>query len=140
MLNDYPYIMAPVDGSAEAEHAFKKAVQLARVNQSQLLIVYVQDNTETIELTRHMKQMKELLESYEAYAKKQHVEAVQIRTIEGSPKQQIAKIIPESESINLIVIGATGRNAFERLMLGSVTEYVVRTAPCDVLVVRPSTK
>ncbi|MGX7347627.1 universal stress protein [Aerococcus vaginalis] len=140
MLNDYPYIMAPVDGSAEAERALKKAVQLARVNQSQLLIVYVQDNTETTELTRRMKQMKELLESYSAYAKKQHVEVVQIRTIEGSPKQQIAKIIPESESINLIVIGATGRNAFERLMLGSITEYVVRTAPCDVLVVRPSTK
>ncbi len=34
------------------------------------------------------------------------------------------------------MIGATGLNAVERLLIGSVTEYVTRTADCDVLVVR----
>lgn len=34
------------------------------------------------------------------------------------------------------MIGATGLNAVERLLIGSVTEYVTRTAACDVLVVR----
>ncbi len=34
------------------------------------------------------------------------------------------------------MIGATGLNAVERLLIGSVTEYVTRTAVCDVLVVR----
>ncbi len=36
------------------------------------------------------------------------------------------------------MIGATGLNAVERLLIGSVTEYVTRTATCDVLVVRTS--
>ncbi|AKU59378.1 nucleotide-binding protein [Lacticaseibacillus paracasei] len=34
------------------------------------------------------------------------------------------------------MIGATGLNAVERLLIGSVTEYVTRNALCDVLVVR----
>ena len=34
------------------------------------------------------------------------------------------------------MIGATGLNAVERLLIGSVTEYVTRVANCDVLVVR----
>ena len=37
---------------------------------------------------------------------------------------------------DLIMIGATGLNAVERILIGSVTEYVTRTAICDVLVVR----
>ncbi|MGL4689424.1 MAG: universal stress protein, partial [Leuconostoc mesenteroides] len=35
-----------------------------------------------------------------------------------------------------IVIGATGLNAVERLVIGSVTEFVTRSAKVDVLVVR----
>ncbi|WP_143464497.1 universal stress protein, partial [Lactobacillus taiwanensis] len=38
--------------------------------------------------------------------------------------------------IDLIILGATGLNAVERLLIGSITEYVTRTAACDVLVVR----
>ncbi|EPC76844.1 Putative universal stress protein, partial [Lacticaseibacillus paracasei subsp. paracasei Lpp71] len=40
------------------------------------------------------------------------------------------------KNIDLIMIGATGLNAVERLLIGSVTEYVTRNALCDVLVVR----
>ncbi len=48
----------------------------------------------------------------------------------------IARDIPQNLNIDLIMIGATGLNAVERLLIGSVTEYVTRTAVCDVLVVR----
>jgi nucleotide-binding universal stress UspA family protein len=37
--------------------------------------------------------------------------------------------------IDLIVIGTQGRSGFNRLMMGSVAERVVRTAPCPVLTV-----
>jgi nucleotide-binding universal stress UspA family protein len=36
---------------------------------------------------------------------------------------------------NLIVVGTHGRRGFERMLLGSVAEKVVRTAPCPVLTV-----
>jgi nucleotide-binding universal stress UspA family protein len=40
--------------------------------------------------------------------------------------------------VDLIVVGTHGRRAVSRLMMGSVAEKVVRTAPCPVLVVRPN--
>jgi nucleotide-binding universal stress UspA family protein len=39
---------------------------------------------------------------------------------------------------DLVVIGTHGRTGVSRLIMGSVAEHVVRTAPCPVLVVRPS--
>lgn len=36
-----------------------------------------------------------------------------------------------------IVVGTKGRRGLDRLLLGSVAEAVVRTAPCSVLTVRP---
>ena len=34
------------------------------------------------------------------------------------------------------MIGATGLNAVERILIGSVTEFVTRAAVCDVMVIR----
>ena len=42
-----------------------------------------------------------------------------------------------SEKADLIVLGTHGRRGFKRLLLGSVTEAVVRDAPCPVLTVPP---
>jgi nucleotide-binding universal stress UspA family protein len=38
--------------------------------------------------------------------------------------------------IDVVVIGTHGRGGFERFLMGSVAERVVRTAPCPVLTVR----
>jgi len=40
-----------------------------------------------------------------------------------------------SEKIDLFVVGTEGRGGVSRLLLGSVAERVVRTAPCPVLTV-----
>lgn len=40
------------------------------------------------------------------------------------------------EAIDLIVVGTQGRGAMAQLLVGSVAERVVRTAPCPVLTVR----
>jgi universal stress protein A len=42
----------------------------------------------------------------------------------------------KANSIDLIVTGTHGRNGIEHLLMGSVAERVVRTAPCPVLTVR----
>lgn len=46
--------------------------------------------------------------------------------------------VAEELSVDVIVVGSHGRTGFERLFLGSVSEHVVRHAPCPVLVVRPA--
>ncbi|MCU6392210.1 universal stress protein, partial [Enterobacter quasiroggenkampii] len=69
-------------------------------------------------------------------AKKAGLEKVSFSIEYGAPKTIIARDIPKAKKIDLIMIGATGLNAVERLLIGSVTEYVTRNALCDVLVVR----
>lgn len=49
---------------------------------------------------------------------------------------QIARAAKELQA-DLVIIATHGRTGLQRLMLGSVAESVVRTAPCSVLVVRP---
>lgn len=41
-----------------------------------------------------------------------------------------------AESMDLIVMGTHGRTGFAHMLMGSVAEHVVRTAPCPVLTVR----
>ncbi|MDP6582452.1 MAG: universal stress protein [Vicinamibacterales bacterium] len=40
--------------------------------------------------------------------------------------------------IDIIILGTHGRGAVTHMVLGSVAENVVRTAPCPVLTVRPA--
>jgi len=44
----------------------------------------------------------------------------------------------EAEAADLVVVGTRGRSGAERMLLGSVSDHVVRHASCPVLVVRPS--
>jgi len=43
----------------------------------------------------------------------------------------------KSAAIDLIVMGTHGRRGAAHVLMGSVAELIVRTAPCPVLVVRP---
>jgi nucleotide-binding universal stress UspA family protein len=54
----------------------------------------------------------------------------------GDPGDQIV-LAAEAERVDMVLVGSHGRGAVGRLFLGSVSEHVVRNAPCPVLVVRP---
>ena len=77
-----------------------------------------------------------MLEEHQEEAKQAGVEQVTTVLEFGSPRQKIPKEIAKKYDIDLILTGATGLNAVERVMLGSVSEAITRTAPCDVLIVR----
>ncbi len=54
---------------------------------------------------------------------------------QGDPGEVIVEAA-RSEGVEMIVIGSHGRRGVERALLGSVSDHVVRHAPCPVLVVR----
>jgi nucleotide-binding universal stress UspA family protein len=54
---------------------------------------------------------------------------------EGEPGEAIVDAAA-SEQVDMVVVGSHGRGSMSRLFIGSVSEYVVRHAPCPVLVVR----
>jgi universal stress protein A len=51
-------------------------------------------------------------------------------------ESELALLASDLEA-DLVVVGTHGRAGFPRLVLGSIAETTVRTAPCPVLVVRP---
>jgi nucleotide-binding universal stress UspA family protein len=53
----------------------------------------------------------------------------------GSPATEITRFADEN-AVDLIVMGTHGRSGVAHMVLGSVAEKVVRTAPCPVLTVR----
>ena len=55
--------------------------------------------------------------------------------VSNSPSSAIVTYAHES-GINLIVMGTHGRGGLAHLLMGSVSERVVQTAPCPVLTVR----
>ncbi|MGR3742028.1 universal stress protein [Companilactobacillus sp. DQM5] len=144
MLQQYTSILVPVDGSFESELAFKKAVEVAKRNKSKLHILHVIDTRAFQSVSSFDSEMveqvtekaKETIDSYEKTAKEEGIIDVDSAIEYGAPKTIISHEFPEKVGVDLIMIGATGLNAVERLLIGSVTEYVTRTAKCDVLVVR----
>lgn len=62
---------------------------------------------------------------------------VSSRLLTGVPWDQIVETLSGDAAFDLVVMGTHGRSGIGRVLLGSVTEKVVRHAPCSVLAVRP---
>jgi universal stress protein A len=56
--------------------------------------------------------------------------------LEGSPIVEIVRYA-RKQNIDLIVLSTHGRTGLAHVIVGSVAESVIRTAPCPVLTVRP---
>lgn len=140
----YQNILVAVDGSKEAEWAFKKGIEMAKRNQANLLLVHVIDTRsfalidayDSTIAERADKLAKDLLENYQSDARKEGVENVSYEIDFGNPKFKIPKDLAKKHHVDLIICGATGMNAMERFFIGSVSEHITRYAPCDVLIVR----
>ncbi|SEO85073.1 Nucleotide-binding universal stress protein, UspA family [Amphibacillus marinus] len=143
-VDTYKKIVVAVDGSQASLKAFKKAVHVAKRNEAELIIAHVVD-TKTIStaetydqsmINRSETYASKLLNEYKAQAQKAGLHKVETHIDYGSPKVRIPKYVAKSFEADLIMCGATGLNAVERFLIGSVSENITRYAPCDVLVVR----
>ena len=141
----YKNIIVAVDGSKESELAFKRAIQVAINNKGSILYiahvidtrrfaVYDSYNLKIAEQAHEL--AMDMLKKYVQQAIFAGVEDVKTILEYGSPKQIIARDIPKAKKIDLIICGVTGKGEVERFLLGSVSEALVRSAKCDVLVVR----
>jgi nucleotide-binding universal stress UspA family protein len=55
---------------------------------------------------------------------------------EGDPSEEIVKAA-EEENVDLIILG-TGKNLIDKRLLGSVSEKVVHSAPCNIMLIKTS--
>lgn len=148
MVQKYERILVAVDGSYESELAFEKAVNVALRNNAELVLTHVIDTRalqsvatfDTYIYDKLEQEAKEVLSDLEKQAREQGITNIKQVIEFGNPKNLLAHDIPEREHIDLIMVGATGLNTFERLLIGSSSEYIMRHAKVDLLVVRDSNK
>ncbi|HLQ96184.1 MAG TPA: universal stress protein [Pseudogracilibacillus sp.] len=143
-MAEYKKIINAVDGSKASEHAFNKAVEISKRNSATLVLAHVVDTRTFATAEAYDKSLSEraekyaqdLLNEYVENAKEAGVDDVSMVIKYGSPKVVIAKEIAPEYEADLIVVGATGLNAVERFLIGSVSESISRYAKCDVLISR----
>ncbi|HUG29640.1 MAG TPA: universal stress protein [Candidatus Limnocylindria bacterium] len=138
-------ILLATDLSPASEGATREALDLARDLRAQLLIVSVIDPTARSipggRVERIDQQRAARLASAQAVVARGRDEGVAASFLvwEGEPGPSIVDAAA-SEQVDMIVVGSHGRGAMGRLLIGSVSDYVVRHASCPVLVVRPRPK
>ncbi|GAB7020374.1 universal stress protein [Halostagnicola bangensis] len=139
----YDRILVPTDGSAEGEHALEYAIELARTHDAAIRAVYVVNAASYGGLPMETAwdgisdALREEGETAVRRVRELAPEDVPVETIvlEGSPSRVIVdEAAPEQ--CDLVVMGTHGRGGIDRLLLGSVTERVVRQCPVPVLTVR----
>jgi nucleotide-binding universal stress UspA family protein len=133
-------ILVALDGSIHSERALDQAISMAKVCNSSLFAIFVQE-TYPKSLTpgpqaegELQKEAKEFLEKVKEKAAGQSVSCETIVHVGGQPHQFIVQEAKEKD-IDMIVMGTHGRTGLKKLIMGSVAQKVIGYAPCSVLVV-----
>ena len=151
-------ILVPLDGSEHSVKALITAIQIAKKFKGKLTLFHVFSITVTpivvpepttltpsgvpivtpaevstmVEAAREAG--KRILEDAEKIAKSEHAQ-VESLLREGSTVQEITRLAKEG-NFDLVVMGVKGAGKLRELLLGSVSEGVMRHASCPVLIVK----
>ena len=139
-------VLVPTDFSETSEAALKYGVALAGVFGGTLHVLHVGQDPMTEAWPGYSSRTSylEAIEQLEA-DRRRHIEGMVPReevatgrivpvTTWGDPTEQILKYAVD-HNIDLIVCGTHGRRGWDRFVMGSVAEKLVREAPCPVLTV-----
>jgi nucleotide-binding universal stress UspA family protein len=140
-------ILHPTDFSPASGAAFTKALEMAKANRAELLVVHVL--TPAVPLMADGYLSPKMYEDIESAARAQaqtsldrllaRAKKARVRTkgmlAEGVPHERITRLA-RSKRADLIVMGTHGRTGLAKFILGSVAGRVVSAASCPVLTVR----
>jgi len=138
-------ILIATDGSETANEAADFGIEMIGCSGAKIYAVYVIDITpyrsvsldkiwskET--LTEHERVGHEATSYIEKIGKAAGAE-VETRVLRGNPAEKIISFA-EDNNIDMIIVGSLGKGRYERAVLGSVSEKIVKHAKVPVMVVR----
>ncbi|HKY09787.1 MAG TPA: universal stress protein [Candidatus Binatia bacterium] len=141
--------MAPTDFSPLAEAGVRYALNAGRELGAEVIIYHAITGNEIAAFGRRRKDKlvplhyRGLIETYERRLKSfveakfgDAVTSVRVgQKVEfGTPETSIVESA-KAEAVDLIIMASRGRRGLARMFLGSVTEEVIRNAPCPVVVI-----
>lgn len=142
-------ILCPVDFSECSRHAFDYAVAMARWYEAQVTALHVFTEYPLASMLPSTPSEVVLPSPLQEVGRDALMRKMRL-FIEGAPAVDVPvglalqdapdvhrEILAQADALkaDLIVVGSHGRSGFERLLLGSVTEKVLRKATCPVMVV-----
>jgi nucleotide-binding universal stress UspA family protein len=141
----YPYanVLVPTDGSDCAREALATGVDVVKAEKASLHLVSVIDTMSLgvdvrsdvrIELLEES--ANEILQDAFDFVEDAGIDPVSETVEYGTSVHGAILSYIEDNDIDLVVVGTHGRTGFDRYVLGSVTEYLIRTSPIPVLTVR----
>ena len=133
-------ILLATDDSGDAELAATTAVSLAKSTGSELHVVHVWRPVPSVHFDALIRQemQREAQKILDGQVKKIEglgATVAEAPLREGSTYEEIVTLATEI-GVGLIAVGSRGRGRIRRLLMGSVSDAVVRQAHCPVIVVR----
>ena len=136
-------ILAALDFSKTAKTVLEKAVETAKQQKAQLILLTVAEDFMDIGdimdsasvSEKFLAAAKKSVAQAKAAAKEMGVDVIAEAEQGVSPADIIVRYAAD-KGIDLIVMGSRGKSAIDRFLVGSVTTKVVAHAPCSVLVIR----
>lgn len=146
-MTPFQKILVPTDFSRHSTEALHTAADLSRRYEAATVslvyvfepVTYALPEGHVMAAPTQLQELDAVFEQRLAGAKAEAEAAgarnVQTKLLTGPVAGEITDYA-EQERFDLIVMGTHGRTGLRHLVLGSVAEKVVRTAPCAVLTVR----
>jgi nucleotide-binding universal stress UspA family protein len=151
-------ILVPLDGSQHSQRALETAAQIAKKFKARMTLIHVYSVTvppvimpepttltpsgvpvvTPVELSKMVEAAREVGERILAEAEEKiRSEDVEVDTSlnEGNTVQEITRVAKEG-NFDLIVMGVRGIGRLRELLVGSVSEGVIKHSSCPVLVVK----
>lgn len=146
-MKRFKHILATTDLSPESFAAVQYAAHLAEGQGARLTILHVPHTTTLlftdfappVDLTTLDRSIEAAArETLEGWANRHIKSKITVRlVIRAGVTHEVVCQVAEEGKASLIVMATHGRKGLGHVILGSVTERVLREAPCPVLVVRP---
>jgi len=133
-------VVIPVDTSDVSKIAAEQGAYFAKLLNVEVSIISVNDSRQYM--------LSKILEEKIEREKQSAIDEVKKITEEqgvmtttklaaGAPAVEIVKYVNDED---LIVMASQGKKGFNKFFLGSVSEEVLKTAPCAVMVIKEKTK
>ena len=146
-MKRFKHILATTDLSPESFSAVSYAAHLAEGQAAKLTILHVTHSTSLVysdfSLPIDMLDIDAAIEDaardqLEIWAKRhvKHIKRIDL-VVRGGITHEVVCEVAAEVGATIIVMATHGRKGIGHLVLGSVTERVLRDAPCPVLVVKP---
>jgi nucleotide-binding universal stress UspA family protein len=133
-------ILVACDFSDPSRRAIEAARELHARLHSAVVLVHVEQDVSTLEWTAPPAQrdrhawIDDRLRELASDIFGPDAQMVQTRVLAGQGPERILEVARQLEC-DLLVVGSSGKNAVDRLLLGSTTNALLRTSPMPVLVV-----